>query len=36
MSSTERSYYDSKQETMPFKARQAYYDEKVRWIVEYG
>ena len=36
MSSTERSYYDSKQETMPFKARQAYYDEKVRWIVEHG
>lgn len=36
MTVTETSYYDHKQETMSFKERQAYYDEKVRWIVEHG
>lgn len=36
MASTERLYYDSQQETMPLKERQAYYDEKVRWIVKHA
>lgn len=32
---TGSSYYD-KLEIMPYKERQEYYDEKVRWVVEYA
>jgi phenylacetate-CoA ligase len=33
---TGSSYYDNKLETMPYKEKQKYYDEKVRWIVEHA